>query len=162
LLISLTAMLSGVMNAVGRFAVAAAAPVILNVVFLIAFALSIELGWDMGMAQAWAVPVGGIQQLALVWNAARREGYLMRLTRPRLTPDIRRLIVVAIPAILAGGVVQINLVVGRQVASYYEGAIAWLSNADRIYQLPLGVVAVAVGVVLTAELPRRLRAGDTA
>ena len=160
LLISLTAMLSGVLNAVGRFAIASAAPVVLNIVFLIGFTLSITRGWDMGMTQAWSVPIGGALQLALVWWAAKREGYTMRLTRPRFTPDMRRLIRVATPAILAGGVVQINLVVGRQVASYYDGAIAWLSNADRIYQLPLGVVAAAVGVVLTAELSRRLRAGD--
>jgi putative peptidoglycan lipid II flippase len=62
---------------------------------------------------------------------------------------------------LAGGVVQINLLVGRQVASFTEGAVAWLSYADRLYQLPLGVVGVAVGVVLLPDLSRRLGAGDT-
>jgi putative peptidoglycan lipid II flippase len=63
---------------------------------------------------------------------------------------------------LAGGVVQVNLLVGRQVASFFEGAIAWLSYADRLYQLPLGVVGIAIGVVLLPDLSRRLRAGDTA
>ncbi|WP_290689532.1 MULTISPECIES: murein biosynthesis integral membrane protein MurJ [unclassified Haematobacter] len=160
LLISLTAMLSGVLNATGRFAVASMAPAVLNIVFLIAFGLSIHYGWEMGLTQSWATPVGGVLQLLLVWHAARKEGYSMRLSWPRLSPDMRRLVRVAMPAVFAGGIVQINLVVGRQVASYYDGAIAWLSNADRIYQLPLGVVAAAVGVVLTAELSRRLRAGD--
>jgi murein biosynthesis integral membrane protein MurJ len=62
--------------------------------------------------------------------------------------------------VLAGGVVQINLIVGRQVASFTENAISWLSYADRLYQLPLGVVGIAVGVVLLPELSRRLREGE--
>jgi putative peptidoglycan lipid II flippase len=73
---------------------------------------------------------------------------------------MRRLALIAAPAMLAGGVVQINLLVGRQVASYYDNAVAWLFNADRLYQLPLGVVAIAIGVVLLPDLSRRLRAGD--
>ncbi|MGA0778778.1 MAG: murein biosynthesis integral membrane protein MurJ, partial [Gemmobacter sp.] len=72
----------------------------------------------------------------------------------------RELAVVAAPAFLAAGVVQVNLLVGRQVASHYEGAVAWLYNADRLYQLPLAVVGIAVGVVLLPDLARRLRAGD--
>lgn len=160
LFISLTALFSGVLNATGRFAVAAAAPTLLNLCFIFAMLAGVRYGWSLGHAQAWAAPVAGIAQLALVWVAAARAGFPLKLTRPRFTPDMKRLIVVATPAMLAGGVVQINLLVGRQVASYYDGAVAWLSNADRIYQLPLGVIAIAVGVVLTAELPRRLRAGD--
>lgn len=73
---------------------------------------------------------------------------------------MRRLAVIAAPAVLAGGVVQINLLVGRQVASFTDGAIAWLAYADRLYQLPLGVVGIAIGVVLLPDLARRLRAGD--
>jgi putative peptidoglycan lipid II flippase len=69
---------------------------------------------------------------------------------------------IAGPAVLAGGVVQINLLVGRQVASYTEGAVSWLVYADRLYQLPLGVVGIAIGTVLLPDLSRRLRAGDAA
>jgi putative peptidoglycan lipid II flippase len=81
---------------------------------------------------------------------------------PKLTPELKRLAVIAAPAALAGGVVQINLLVGRQVASFFEGAVAWLNYADRLYQLPLGVVGIAIGVVLLPDLSRRLRAGDDA
>ena len=73
---------------------------------------------------------------------------------------MKRLAVIAGPAVLAGGVVQINLLVGRQVASFTEGAVAWLSYADRLYQLPLGVVGIAIGTVLLPDLSRRLRSGD--
>jgi putative peptidoglycan lipid II flippase len=158
--ISLTALLSGMMNAVGRFTAAAAAPVLLNVVFVVAMVMADRAGRDMGMALAWAVPVGGIVQLAVLWIAVRRAGFAMRFRRPRLTPELKRLAIIAAPAVLAGGVVQINLLVGRQVASFTENAVSWLNYADRLYQLPLGVVGIAVGVVLLPELSRRLRAGD--
>ena len=79
-----------------------------------------------------------------------------------MTPELKRLAVIAAPAALAGGVTQVNLLVGRQVSSFFEGAFAWLYYADRLYQLPLGVVGIAIGIVLLPDLSRRLRAGDTA
>lgn len=161
LFISLAALLSGVLNAAGRFVAAAAAPVLLNVLFITAMILATKAGWPVGDALAWTVPVAGLAQLALVWQAAKRAGFNLTPRRPRMTPELKRLAMIAAPAAMAGGVVQINLLVGRQVASFYEGAVAWLSYADRLYQLPLGVVGIAVGVVLLPDLSRRLRAGDT-
>ncbi|MCU0909161.1 MAG: murein biosynthesis integral membrane protein MurJ [Rhodobacteraceae bacterium] len=159
--ISLVALFSGLLNAGGRFMAAAGAPVLLNAGFIAAMVLAARAGWDMGLTLAWATPVTGALQLALVWGAAARMGYALRPRWPRLTPEIRRMLVIAGPAVLAGGVVQINLLVGRQVASFTEGAISWLSYADRLYQLPLGVVGIAIGIVLLPELSRRLGAGDT-
>lgn len=161
LFISLTALLSGLLNAGGRFIAAAGAPVLLNLIFIAAMLAADWRGWDMGLTMAWATPVTGLAQLALVWIAAARMGFALRLRRPRMTPDLRRLLTIAGPAVLAGGVVQINLLVGRQVGSFFEGAIAWLSYADRLYQLPLGVVGIAIGIVLLPDLSRRLKAGDT-
>jgi putative peptidoglycan lipid II flippase len=160
LFISLTALLSGLLNAGGRFIAAAGAPVLLNAVFIAAMLLARHLGWDMGLTLAWATPVTGLAQLALVWWAAARMGFALRLKRPRMTPDLKRLLVIAAPAVLAGGVVQINLLVGRQVGSFFDGAIAWLSFADRLYQLPLGVVGIAIGIVLLPDLSRRLKTED--
>lgn len=158
--ISLVALLSGMLNAVGRFTAAAAAPVLLNVVFVSSMILADRAGWPMGLTLSYAVPIAGVAQLILLWVAVRRAGFAMRFRRPRLTPELKRLAIIAAPAVLAGGVVQINLIVGRQVASFTENAVSWLSYADRLYQLPLGVVGIAVGVVLLPELSRRLRAGD--
>ena len=162
LLISMASMISGVLNANGRFTAAAAAPVLLNLLFIAAMGLARFRGWDMGLTLAWATPLTGIAQLGLVWWDARRTGWTFWPRRPRLTPDMRRLLVVALPAAFAGGVVQLNLLIGRQVGSQFDGAIAWLSYSDRLYQLPLGVVGAAVAVVLLPELARRLRAGDEA
>ena len=160
LFISLVALLSGVLTAHGRFTEASFVPVLMNLTFIAAMALAAWGGWDMGLTLAWTVPVTGVAQLAFTWVAARRIGYALRPGRPRWTPDMKRLALIAGPALLAGGVVQINLLVGRQVASFTEGAVAWLSYADRLYQLPLGVVGIAIGTVLLPDLSRRLRAGD--
>jgi len=160
LFISLAALLSGALNAMGRFWIAAAAPVLLNILFVSAMLLAWMLGWDFGLTLAWTVPVAGVAQLALLWSAAGRAGLNFRPRMPRMTPELKRLAVIAAPAALAGGVVQVNLLVGRQVASFFDGAVAWLNYADRLYQLPLGVVGIAIGVVLLPDLSRRLRAGD--
>ncbi|MFN3993138.1 MAG: murein biosynthesis integral membrane protein MurJ [Tabrizicola flagellatus] len=160
--ISLFALLSGILNAHGHFAEAGAVPVLMNLVFIAAMMLAHYNGWDMGLTLAWTTPITGIAQLAWTLYAARRIGFVPRLRLPRLTPDFRRLMVNMGPALMVGGVVQINLLVSRQVASGTEGAISWLVYADRLYQLPLGVVAIAVGTVLLPELSRRLQAGDSA
>ncbi|MDD9716991.1 murein biosynthesis integral membrane protein MurJ [Dinoroseobacter sp. PD6] len=179
LFISLAALLSGVLNATGRFAAAAAAPILLNVILIGALLLA-QTGWlaealtldapdgaeiaglHHGTLLAIGVVLAGIAQLWLLWRAAAKAGFPLRPRRPRMTPELKRLAIIAAPAALAGGVVQVNLLVGRQVASFFDGAIAWLNYADRLYQLPLGVVGIAIGIVLLPDLSRRLQAGDTA
>ena len=160
LFMALAALFSGVLNATGRFAAAAAAPVLLNI-----FACGAMLaGWLAGGAVItwllWVIPLAGAAQLALVWTAADRAGIRLRPGRPRWTPAMRHMVAVALPAALAMGVTQVNLVVGQLVASRTEKAVSWLFAADRLYQLPLGVVGIAVGIVLLPDLSRRLRAGD--
>jgi putative peptidoglycan lipid II flippase len=162
LFISLAALLSGVLNAAGRFAAAAAAPVLLNVLLIAAMAAAVWTGGDVARALIWGIPVAGVAQLALVWLAASRAGFRLRPRLPRVTPELGRLVRIAIPAALAGGVVQVNLLVGQQVASYFDKAVGWLYAADRLYQLPLGVVGIAIGVVLLPDLSRRLAARDDA
>ncbi|MBF9046083.1 murein biosynthesis integral membrane protein MurJ [Rhodobacterales bacterium LSUCC0031] len=180
LFISLAALLSGLLNATGRFAAAAAAPILLNLILIAALVLAESgliagatftvttpitatlTGLHHGTLLVWATVIAGVAQLALVWAAAARIGFRLLPSRPRLTPDMRKLAMIMLPAMLAAGVVQVNLLVGRQVGSFFDGAIAWMSLADRLYQLPLGVVAIAIGVVLLPDLSRRLQAGDTA
>ncbi len=162
LFISLVALLSGVLNAFGHFTEAGFVPVLMNLIFIAAMLLAKHLGWDMGTTLAWTVPVTGVAQLAFTWVSAARIGFSFAPGLPRITPELKRLAAIAAPAVLAGGVVQINLLVGRQVASYTEGAVSWLVYADRLYQLPLGVVGIAIGTVLLPDLSRRLRANDAA
>jgi putative peptidoglycan lipid II flippase len=158
--ISLVALLSGVLNAHGHFTEAGFVPILMNLIFIAAMWIAVQMGWDMGTTLAWTVPVTGIVQLAFTWLSARKIGFRLGLRWPRMTPDLKRLALIAGPAVLAGGVVQINLLVGRQVASDTLGAISWLTYADRLYQLPLGVVGIAIGTVLLPDLARKLRSGD--
>ncbi len=160
LFISLVALLSGILTTHGHFSEASFVPVLMNLVFIVAMWLAVWAGWDMGLTLSWTVPLTGVAQLAFTWVSARKIGYSFTYGIPRWTADLKRLAIIAGPAVLAGGVVQINLLVGRQVASFTEGAVAWLTYADRLYQLPLGVVGIAIGTVLLPDLSRRLRAGD--
>lgn len=160
LFISLTALLSGVLNSMGRFLATSAVSILLSLSMIAGMLLARQFGWDMGSALAWSVSVSGILQLGTTWWALKRLGFSLPFQLPKWTPELKRLAIIAAPAALAGGVVQVNLIVGRQVASYTDGAITWLYNADRLYQLPLGVVGIAIGVVLLPELSRRLRAKD--
>ena len=180
LFISLAALVSGLLNATGRFAAAAAAPILLNLILIGALVLAESgllagatiavdtetdaalTGLHHGTLMVWSILLAGIAQLVWVWIMAARIGFRLVPHWPRLTPDMRKLAVIMLPAMLAAGVVQINLLVGRQVGSFFEGAIAWMSLADRLYQLPLGVVAIAIGVVLLPDLSRKLQAGDGA
>ena len=157
---SLAALFSGILNATGRFAVAAAAPVLLNVFVIIAMSAGHLLGQEVITWLIWVIPFAGAAQLGLTWVAAARAGFALRLDLPRFTPEMRTLLVTAIPAALATGVMQVNLVVGQLVASRFEGAVSWLFAADRLYQLPLGVVGIAVGIVLLPDLARKLQSGD--
>ena len=160
LFISLAALFSGVLNAANRFAAAAAAPVLLNIMLVTAMSVAWLRGEAVADALIWTIPFAGLAQLALVWYAADRAGLRIRPTRPRWTPEMAQLVRIAIPAALAGGVMQVNLLIGQLVASNYDKAVSWLYAADRLYQLPLGVVGIAVGIVLLPDLSRRLKADD--
>ncbi|MFW8594345.1 murein biosynthesis integral membrane protein MurJ [Cribrihabitans neustonicus] len=160
LFMSLAALFSGVLNATGRFAAAAAAPVLLNILTCAAMTIGALVGGEVITWLVWTVPLAGVAQLALVWVAAARAGVTLRPGLPRWNDEMRQLVRVALPAALAMGVTQINLVVGQYVASDIEKAASWLFIADRLYQLPLGVVGIAIGIVLLPALSRRLRAED--
>jgi putative peptidoglycan lipid II flippase len=162
-LISLVTLLSGVLNGVGRFAAAAFSPSLLNAV-LIAALIFIYWQGEVGSVEAGvmltsAITIGGVIQLVFLYVACARAGLVLRLKMPRLTPDVRRLAKLAGPSVVAGGVTQINIVIGTIIASLAPGAVSWLYYADRLYQLPLGIVGIAVGVVLLPDLARSLRAG---
>jgi len=159
---SLTAMMSGILNSLHRYFVAALAPVLLNVVLVGVLAYAVWTGADgleTGYDLSWGVLGAGLLQLMLVTLAVRRAGIRIGFRRPRMTPNVKRLLWLAFPAAITGGITQINLVIGQMIASTKEGAISILQYADRVYQLPLGVVGIAVGVVLLPELARALKAG---
>ena len=159
---SLMAMVCGILNAFRRFFAAAAAPTLLNFILIGALAWCLWTRADkqtIGFFMSWGVLIAGVVQLAMVTFAMRFAGFGVSLKRPRWTKGLKRLLVLAGPAALIGGITQINLFVGQAVASFKPGAVSILQYADRPYQLPLGMVGVAIGVVLLPELARALKAG---
>jgi putative peptidoglycan lipid II flippase len=163
---SLLAFVGGILNTYQRFAAAAFAPVMLNVVMTLVLGgvlfAGVETDTSLGVILAVGVTVGGVVQLAVVVIDLKRLGFRIPIRRPRYTKSARRLLVLGLPGVVAGGVTQINIAVGQIIASMQEGANALLYFADRLYQLPLGVIGIAIGVVLLPSLTRQLRSGQTA
>ncbi|HEY7763843.1 MAG TPA: murein biosynthesis integral membrane protein MurJ [Aestuariivirgaceae bacterium] len=162
---SLTALISGVLNSLHRFTAAAFAPILLNIVLVATLVLAGSMGWGQtprtGYALAVGVLIAGLLQLSLVWWACAKAGLALKLRRPRLDPRVKRLLWLSVPGIVSGGITQVNLLVATQIASMFDRAVSYLYYADRIYQLPLGVVGVAIGVVLLPDLSRKLRSGES-
>lgn len=158
----LSAMMSGMLNSVGKFAAAAAAPVILNLVFITTLILiHVHFLTMPGHALAVAVAISGALQFAMLAYACHRADVMVPLPLPRLTPGVKRLLWLMAPGVLGAGVVQINVMVGDLLATLLrQGSVSFLYYADRVNQLPLGVVGVAVGVALLPLLSRQLRAGE--
>lgn len=161
MLLSLVALLGAMLNAAGRFAAFAAAPILLNATMILAVLAAGPLGRPVPEALAYGVTIAGLAQFLLLVGAAARHGTLPGLPRPRLTPDVRRLLRLVLPVALGAGVTQVNLFVGVVIATFLPtGAVSYLYYADRLYQLPLGVVGVAIGTALLPLLARQIRAGN--
>ena len=160
LFISLVTLHTGALNANRRFAVGAFAPVLLNVAMMAALALAF-LFPSAAHASAWGVTVSGVLQFAWLTWSAHRAGALGVLTRPRWTPDVGRFFAALGPAVIGSAGFQIAVFADTIIASLLPtGAVSSIYYADRIYQLPIGVIGVAAGTVLLPEMSRRLAAGD--
>ena len=166
LCMSLVALYSGILNALGRFAIAAFAPSLLNVVLIAVLLAVIAFGHGdqstAAIALAWGIAASGVLQVLVVAVAAARVKMRLAFRLPRLNPDMRRLLALAGPGLLAGGMGQLTVVLNTVIASLQDRVVSWLYYADRLFQLPLGVIGVAIGVVLLPELSHRLRANDHA
>ena len=165
LFMSVTALFSGVLNTRDKFALAAGVPILLNICMISALVVTPRLGWgqrEIGLALAVAITVSGLLQAGAVIWGAKRAGMTLHIKRPRLTPGVRRLVVLGVPGIISAGITQINLLVSHLIATFQDSAASWLTYADRLYQLPLGMIGIAMGVALLPQLSRSLRAGDGA
>ena len=160
---SLVAMLSGVLNSYRHYFLAALNPVLLNVVVILVLIVATTRGVEPAaivIAMALGVTTSGLLQLALLVYGIRQTGFHIQVGVPRISPPVKRLLWLALPAGVTSGTTQINLLVGQIIVSGDNGAIAVINFADRINQLPLGVIGIAIGVVLLPELLRALKDDD--
>jgi len=161
LFIALVALQGGVLNSVDRFAAAAATPILLNLFLIAALLMTKRFGWHDGRALAWAITAAGLAQFLWLMFSCARAGLALRLPLPRLTPGVRRTLTIMGPAAVGAGVTQVNLLISTALASFLPGgSVSYLYYADRLNQLPLGVVGIAVGTAILPPLSRQLRLGD--
>ncbi|MGJ8563818.1 MAG: murein biosynthesis integral membrane protein MurJ [Alphaproteobacteria bacterium] len=160
---SLGALFSGVLNTRNYFAMAAFVPVLLNLVWISILAIMSQASWSLETLALYLsigmTASGFLQAGFLVWGI-RRAGIEIRFFRPRMTPGVKRLFTLGLPGMIAAGITHINLMVSHFISTFQEGAPSWLYYSDRLYQLPLGIIGIAMGIALLPALSRRLRAGD--
>ena len=157
LCMALVALFSGLLNSVYKFAAAAAAPILLNVILVALMLLGRDYFETPGHLLSWGVAAGGVGQLVWLAISCHRAGLSLRLPRPRLTPEVRRLLRLMVPGAISAGMTQINLLVGTIIATFITSAVSVLYYADRVYQFPLGIIGIAIGTALLPELSRTLQ-----
>jgi len=160
-LVSLVTLFTGMLNSVSRFAPGASFPIILNLVLIAA--LLVGERWmaagasleQVAYVLAWAVTGAGVMQLAWLYLWVRVEGFRPRLQRPRLTPEVKRLGIIALPAAIGGGAYQINTLLQLYFLNQLEsGAVSYMNYADRLNQLPLGIIGIALSTAILPTLSR--------
>ena len=156
---AIAAHLSGVLNARGRFIVSGLHPTLLNGVMLLAVIPQHDPR-SAAYAATAAIIVAGICQAGLLWWGVNKSGARVTWRWPRLTPEIKSLIALAVPGSISASATQINIFISGILASQVAGARSWLATADRLYQLPLSLIGVAVGVALLPRLSRTVHGGD--
>jgi putative peptidoglycan lipid II flippase len=165
LFISLVSLLGGILNSIGRFWVNAAAPILLNLTVIVALLLfNSPDPLQTARVEAIAVTVSGVLQLLWLVFACRQAGIRLKIRRPRLSPDVKRLLSLIWPAAAGAGAVQINLVVSTALAAGFlpEGSVSYIYYADRLNQLPLGLIGIGLGTVLLPTITRLISSGDEA
>ncbi|PZU93481.1 MAG: murein biosynthesis integral membrane protein MurJ [Chelatococcus sp.] len=162
LFVTMVTFLGATLNAIDRYAAAAAAPILLNVAIIAALALA-WLFPSAAHAAAWGVATAGVLEWLLLTVAARRAGVCGKLVRPRVDAEVKRFLRAFGPAVIGSAGVQIALFADTIIASLLpRGGYSALYYADRLYQLPLGLIAIAVGTVALSHMSRHIARGDEA
>jgi putative peptidoglycan lipid II flippase len=161
LLISLVSLFSGILNSISRFTAAAFAPALLNLAMLCALLIFRQGGPVTATALAAAVTIGGVLQLGLLLAACKRAGIVLKVRRPKLTPGVRQFVRVVIPATLGAGVYQVSVFIDTFFLTRIgTGAVSWFNYADRLNQLPLGVIGAAIGTAILPQVSRHVDIGE--
>jgi putative peptidoglycan lipid II flippase len=166
-LVSLVTLFTGMLNSVSRFAPGASFPIILNL--LLIAALLIGERWiatgatveEVAYGIAWAVTGAGVMQLVWLFVWVRVEGFRPRLLWPRLTPEVKRLGIIALPAAIGGGAYQINTLVQLYFLNQLDsGSVSYMNYADRLNQLPLGIIGIALSTAILPTLSKFVGGGN--
>lgn len=160
--ISLVALMAGVLNGFGKFAAGASAPILLNLTLIAAIVWGKNYTETPAHALAWGVSAAGVIQFIWLYIACARQGIYFRLSRPRLNPQVKKMLKLMVPGIIGGGITQINLWIDVMIGTLITGAVSYLYYADRINQLPMSVIGTAVGTAMLPVLAKIIREGNHA
>jgi len=161
ILISLVSLFSGILNSLARFTAAAFAPALLNLAMLTALIFVQVGGTTTAIALSIAVTAGGVLQLALLMAACARAGIVLKWRKPRMTPGVRQFVRVVVPATLGAGVYQISAFIDTFFLTRIgTGAMSYFNYADRLNQLPLGVIGAALGTAILPQVSRHVGANE--
>ncbi len=155
--ISLVSLFSGMLNSIGKFAAAAAAPIFLNICMILALAVFANYTKTPAHALSYAVTIAGMVQLIWLVIAAKKHGLTIKLKRPEANPQVKMLLKRMIPGIIGGGVTQINLWVNTVIATTMASAVSYLYYADRMVQFPLAIIGTAMGTALLPALSKQIK-----
>lgn len=165
--ISLVAMLSGLLNARSRFAPGAIAPVLFNITLIGGIIAGYYLRGDSGddrqvvSVLSVAVSLSGLVQFVYLWWAVKRAGLRLKFKFPKITPEVKRLGIIILPATFGAGIYQISQFVDTFFAtSLPQGSLTLLKMGDRLNQMPLGIVGIALGTAILPMLSRFIQSGD--
>jgi putative peptidoglycan lipid II flippase len=157
LFISLMSLLSGILNSLGKFAAAAAAPIWLNLCSIFALTVLAKYTTNPAVVLSWAVVTSGLIQLVWVVVIAYKNGIFLHISIPKMDNDVKTLLKRMVPGIIGGGVTQINLWINTVIATTVAGAVSYLYYADRLVQFPLAIIGTAMGTALLPTLSKQIR-----
>ncbi len=157
LFISLVSLFGGVLNTLGKFAAAAASPILLNICLIIGLFAFRSFTETDAHALSYGVALAGVVQAVFLYFSLRNNGFFPKMVKLQLSPDVKKLLKLMVPGTIGAGIVQINLWIGTIIATLVPNAVSYLYYADRISQLPLAVIGTAVGTALLPMLARQFK-----
>jgi putative peptidoglycan lipid II flippase len=157
ILISVSSIFSSILNSHNKFALSAALPIILNITLIIALVIASYTTGDFLLFLSWSVIIAGLIQILFLTIALARGKIYFFLNVKIYTNHIKRFTKLFSASFFSSGLLQLNILIGTIIASYESGAISYLYYADRVYQLPLALIGIAIGVALLPSISRKIK-----
>ena len=156
MLVSLASFFSAILNSHNRFAEAAAAPIILNIVLIVILLFGKALNDSLIYYLSYGVTFAGLLQLIFLYLFVKKHFKLKFNIKLKISSKVKIFFNKLLPSVFSSGVTQINILVGTIIASFQAGAVSYLYYADRIYQINLAIAGIAIGVVILPQLSKHI------
>ncbi len=157
IIISIGSIYSSILNANNKFALSASLPIILNLFMILGILYSYISGNNFLLILSWSVILGGIVQIICLIASIKNSKIKITYFSPLITRNTKRFLSLFSTSFFSSGLLQINIFIGTIIASYETGAISYLYYADRIYQLPLALIGIALGIALLPSISKKIQ-----